>query len=919
MLGAAIAADPWEETLAAVAPSVVSLEVTATRDFDTELASTVIGTGFVVDAARGIILTNRHLVYPGPVSATATFIDDEEVALTPLYRDPVHDFGFYRYDPAALHHIQPIGLDLAPDAARVGAEVRVIGSDGGERGAILAGTLARLDRPAPEYGRGRYNDFNTFYLQASTSTSGGSSGSPVVDVTGRVVGLNAGGRLGAASAFYLPLQAAVVALDALRAGSPVARGTWQAVFRHEGYAALGRGLLRASTAARVRAEAPAARGLLVVDTVVPEGPADGVLEPGDVLVAVEGDLVTDFLDLERRLDAAVGDTLRVQLERRGAPMEVDLPVGDLHALAPDAFLEVGRAVLHDVSLQIARAYGIPARGVYVASEGYLLGAAGVPRASLLTHIDGQPIGDLDDAEAALAQVPEGASARVRFALIGDPEHGYDAVIHMNRAWFAARRCTRDDASGAWPCEDLPPAPAIAPGGERAAVELPTPKDPWVRRLGPALVAVRMLVPYPTAGVQGQAFGGAGVVVDAARGIVLTDRRAVPVALGDVTLTFAGTVRVPASVLWLHPVHNLALLQYHPADLAGVEVAEARLGSGGLDVGDRGVLVDLDRSGRARATAASVTGVDAPRAELGRLPRFRPRNSEVATLDAPADTLGGVLVDKRGTVLGLHAGFTDPGTLRTSFGTLPGCFLDVARQAAAGEVPRAPWIGVEVAPLALATARERGLPDDAVSALARHAPERLSVLEVVRVDADAPAAGVLRESDLLLSIDGRVVARPCELEGLRGDPATVRFVRDATVREALLPLARGEDGAVREVVGLAGLLLHDPHPAVSGGGRAGKGLFVAWQWTGSPGARAGFRGGEQIAAVDGLPTPDLAALRRALEARPDPSAPLVLDVIAPDGTRRLRPVVPDPIGWPTEWLDGQGGAWQRVALAASVAP
>lgn len=65
---------------------IVKLTSTSVRAFDQISAAACGGTGFVVDAERGILLTNRHIVTTGPITATATFLDKEEVLLTPIYR-----------------------------------------------------------------------------------------------------------------------------------------------------------------------------------------------------------------------------------------------------------------------------------------------------------------------------------------------------------------------------------------------------------------------------------------------------------------------------------------------------------------------------------------------------------------------------------------------------------------------------------------------------------------------------------------------------------------------------------------------------------------------------------------------------------------------------------------------------------------
>jgi len=906
----------WQATIDRVTPAVVVIRVNSPRAFDGGTTGYAVATGFVVDAERGLILTNRHVVTPGPVVAEAVFLDNEEVDVRAVYRDPVHDFGIFRFDPADVQFMDLAELALHPEGAQVGTEIRVIGNDAGEKLSILAGTIARLDRPAPRYGANTYNDFNTFYIQAASGTSGGSSGSPVVDLEGRAVAINAGGARMAASSFYLPLDRVARALDLIQRGEPVTRGTLQTVFRHLPYDEIRRLKLRRETEKAVRKAFPDGTGMIVVAEIVPGGPAGGVLAPGDVVVNIGGRGVNAFIPIEAVLDDSVGGTVVLDIERAGVPMTVELEVDDLHAISADEYLEVGGAVLNRLSYQQARNQSVPVGGVQVASEGYMLSRAGLPRGSVIVSVGGQPTPDLDSFEAALAAHPDGTRVPLRFWVPGQSRSPMVSVVKVDRRWFTMQRCRRDDASGTWPCRPSPDAPAPQPA-EPASTDFVLQGEKAQRAVTPSLVLVDFDIPYRIDGVHGDRFRGAGLVIDAERGLVVVDRETVPVALGDLSLTFASSVQIPGEVVYLHPEHNLAIIRYDPALIGDTPVVSATLRDARLDPGDDVWLVGMTASERLVTRHTRVARKEPLQLPIPYPPRFRESNIEVVTLDDSASSVGGVLTDKKGRVHALWASFTaSSGSGNESFfaGIPVRAVRELLEPLAKGEPVGRRSLGVELRPLTLADARDRGLPEPQAKRLEKHDRKARSVLSVLRLTAGHPASDVLRSGDLILEIDGEPVTAFREVErASQRDRIAMRVLRDGELLDLDVPTEAVGGVGTTEALLWAGTLLQAPPRALAAQrGLPREGVYVSRFWFGSPANRYGVQATRRIIEIDGQPTPDLDAFLAAVKGRPDRSG-VLLRTIDLDGKIDAITLRIDLEYWPTFILRRGEAGWTRIAV------
>jgi len=263
-----------------------------------------LGSGVIV-GADGLIVTNHHVI-EGADEIRVVLSDNSEYVADVLQADQRSDLAVLKIDPkGAAIPTAP----LAPaDSIAVGDLVIAIGNPFGVGQTVTSGIVSALARSRPGL-----TDFGVF-IQTDAAINPGNSGGALVDMQGRVVGVNtaiysnSGGSLGIG--FAIPSSLVTRMVEAARSGGRVVR-PWLGAHGQE-----------------VTAEIGAALGLtpprgVLLDAVEPAGPlARAGLRQGDVVLAVDGRPVSDPLELRFRVTTKqIGATALFNFWRNGAAMK----------------------------------------------------------------------------------------------------------------------------------------------------------------------------------------------------------------------------------------------------------------------------------------------------------------------------------------------------------------------------------------------------------------------------------------------------------------------------------------------------------------------------------------------------------------------------------------------------------------------
>ena len=224
----------------------------------------------------GLVVTNNHVI-EGMTDVKVSLSDKREIPAKILLRDPRTDLAVLKLTESANFPTMELGDS---DALEVGDLALAIGNPFGVGQTVTQGIVSALART--QVGISDYG----FFIQTDASINPGNSGGPLVDMTGRVVGINSaifsksGGSVGIG--FAIPVNMVKIVVAAAKGGGKQVKRPWLGATLQNLSKEISDGL---------GLERPA--GALIAD-LYPKGPAlDAGLKRGDVIVTVDGQSADD--------------------------------------------------------------------------------------------------------------------------------------------------------------------------------------------------------------------------------------------------------------------------------------------------------------------------------------------------------------------------------------------------------------------------------------------------------------------------------------------------------------------------------------------------------------------------------------------------------------------------------------------------
>jgi Do/DeqQ family serine protease len=354
-----------------------------------------LGSGVIV-SPDGFVLTNHHVV-DGARRIDVELSDRRTLVAELVGTDPPSDLAVLKLPETGLPSV-PLG---DADRMRVGDVVLAFGNPLGIDQTVTMGILSAKGR-STGLGDGSYEDF----LQTDAPINRGNSGGGLVSTRGELVGINtqivsgSGGSIGIG--FAIPAGMAADVMRQLIDSGAVRRGR------------LGVAVQAVTSDIARSLDLPQVRGALVSSVDEDAPAAEAGLQPGDVILSLDGEPVADYNDLRNQVASrSPGTRVDLGVRRDGRSLSLRATLAEMSALAPagDAprsASERGRFGMSVMPLtpELARRLQAePDRGLVVAEvdPAGLAASAGLRRGDVILEANRKAVSDVKQLEAALEE------------------------------------------------------------------------------------------------------------------------------------------------------------------------------------------------------------------------------------------------------------------------------------------------------------------------------------------------------------------------------------------------------------------------------------------------------------------------------------------------------------------------------------